>query len=217
MHVRPTLLARLDNSGVPLLLARLITGGMFLYLGYNKFVEPIDFLKILKEYQILPITPGYYLNTTAIVLPYLEMLCGIALLLGVSVRGAATMLGGMLLFFCPALIYQALSIQEAKGGIPFCDVAFDCGCGTGVVPICGKLVENIILLVGSVIAVFSRSRLYCLSSLLTGGRFLPPVVPDACPQCGCDLTGVSKPRPEDRSPECDAGEVSLAPQRQSVS
>jgi uncharacterized membrane protein YphA (DoxX/SURF4 family) len=216
MRARLSLLTRLERSGVPLLLARLITGGMFLYLGYNKFMEPIDFLKILKEYHILPITPGYYLNTTAIVLPYLEMLCGLALLLGVSIRGAAIVLGGMLLFFYPALISQALKIQEAQGGIPFCDVAFDCGCGTGVEFICSKLVENTILLVGSVIAVFSRSRLYCLSSLLTGGRFLPPVVPDACPRCGCDLTGIPEPQNQDRSPESDADQVSLAPQRQSI-
>jgi uncharacterized membrane protein YphA (DoxX/SURF4 family) len=206
---QPSLLKRLDQTGVPLLIARLAVGGMFLYVGFNKFAEPFDFLKTLREYGILPEEPSYFLNTVAIVLPCLEMVCGLALLLGISIRGAACTIAGMLVFFCPALVSQALKVQEAKGGIPFCDVFFDCGCGTGPVFICNKLIENTFLMIGAVLALISRSRLYCLSALLTGERFLPPWRPQTCPQCGHDSTARKRQQGVEPSDQPDVEEVVL--------
>jgi uncharacterized membrane protein YphA (DoxX/SURF4 family) len=210
MNQRPSFFKRLDQTGVPLLIARLAVGCMFLYLGFNKFQDPLLFLKILREYNILPEEPCYYLNTVAIVLPCLEMVCGLALLFGVSIRGAACTIAGMLVFFCPALISQALKIQEAKGGIPFCDVSFDCGCGTGVVFICSKLVENTLLMIGAIIALISHSRLYCLSALLTGERFLPRWTPQTCPRCGHDLTAPKRERDTEPIDKPDMEEVALS-------
>lgn len=210
MNRRPSLLKRLDQTGVPLLIARLAVGGMFLYLGFSKFQDPLLFLKILREYNILPEEPCYFLNTVAIVVPCLEMVCGLALLLGVSIRGAACTIAGMLVFFCPALIGQALKIQEAKGGIPFCDVSFDCGCGTGVVFICSKLVENTLLMIGAIIALISRSRLYCLSALLMGERFLPPWTPQTCPRCGHDWTAPEREQGTEPIEQPDVKEVALS-------
>ena len=43
-------LRRLDDTGLPLLLARLAVGATFLTLGWAKFSDPVAFLKALREY-----------------------------------------------------------------------------------------------------------------------------------------------------------------------
>ncbi len=168
MDQRPGFIRRIDNTGVPLLLARLFVGGMFAYLSYMKMQDPINFLKMVHQYGVLPVDPPLYLNLTAVVIPWLEMLCAVALLLGVYVRGAAVTALGMLLFFTPMLLIHALGLfhDPARAFASFCAVKFDCGCGTGEVYICRKLTENIALMVGAAIALFSGSRRFCLAALL---------------------------------------------------
>ncbi len=161
------IIRRIDDTGVPLLVARLAVGGMFAYLAFNKIVEPIDFMKLTHAYGVLP-EQAPFLNITAIAVPWIEMVCAAALLLGVCVRGAALTTLAMLLFFTPLLLMRAWGLygDPAAGFDSFCAVKFDCGCGTGEVFICAKMIENVLLKIGVLIALFSRSRRFCLPGLL---------------------------------------------------
>lgn len=170
-------LRRVDDTGIPLLLARLGVGVVFVWLAYNKTLDPIDFMKLTHEYGVLP-EQAPYLNLTAVVTPWIEIVCGVALILGIYTRGAAACILGMLLFFAPMLLIRAYGIytDPANAGAlgSFCDVKFDCGCGTGEVYICSKMVENVLLKVGALIALLSRSQFLCLgpalSRLRSGGQ-----------------------------------------------
>jgi uncharacterized membrane protein YphA (DoxX/SURF4 family) len=175
----PSLIRRLDATGIPLLLARLGVGGMFAYLAYMKLRDPINFLKLTHEYGLLPPGQPIFLNLTAVALPWLEMVCAVALLLGVGRRGAALLITGMLLFFTPMLFLRAWNLHTAVGSAfpTFCAVKFDCGCGTGEVFICPKLAENVALLIGALIALFSASRRFCLANLFTRRRAAAPAQP----------------------------------------
>jgi len=163
------LLRRMDDTGVPLLVARLVLAVLFLKMGLSKMLDPIDFLKLTREYHMLPDTPSYFLNLTAVVLPALELVCGLALLVGLPVRGAAVTLLGMLVVFTGAIFLRSLDIH-AQGEIAYCAIKFDCGCGAGEVYICRKLLENGGLLFLSLVAVLSRSRRFCLSGFLRRPR-----------------------------------------------
>lgn len=166
MNNRPSLLRRLDDTGIPLLLARLAVGGMFAYLAILKLRNPIEFLKLTKQYGVLPLDPPIFLNLTVVVMPWLELVSAIALLLGVARRGAALILAGLLLFFTPMLALHANTLLATSGKFTsYCAVKFDCGCGTGEVFICRKLAENVALLLATLVALFSSSRRYCLASL----------------------------------------------------
>ncbi len=158
-------LRRLDRTGVPLLLARLILGGMFIYMGTHKLADPIAFLKLVRMYHMLPETPPYFLNSVAIVLPWLEVFTGVALLIGLSVRGAAAIMTIMLCVFTPAILLRALKMV-AETGQSFFQISFDCGCGSGVVVIWKKVTENLLLILLSILAVASCSRRWCLSRFL---------------------------------------------------
>lgn len=158
-------LRRFDDTGVPLLLARVVLAATFLYMGSMKIAEPFEFLKQIRQYQMLPETPALFLNVTAIVLPWLEIVAGVALLIGLRFRGAAAAIVVMLSVFTPAILIRALHIQAEKG-ISFFDVVFDCGCGGGPVTIWTKLLENIGLFALAFVVLLSHSRRYSLEARL---------------------------------------------------
>jgi len=172
MTTHEGLLRRLDRSGVPLLLARLFVGGMFAYLAIMKLMDPINFLKLTHQYGVLPASPPALLNLTAVVMPWVELVCAAALLLGLTTRGAALVVVGLLLFFTPLLALHAwgLYTDPTRHFASYCAVKFDCGCGTGEVFICRKLAENIALLAAALIPLLSGSKRFCLDALLVRSR-----------------------------------------------
>jgi uncharacterized membrane protein YphA (DoxX/SURF4 family) len=124
-------------------LARWLLGAAFLYLGLNKALHPVDFLKLVRQYDITQ--NALLLNSIAAGLPWFEVFCGLLLLTGVAVRGTALTLLLMLVPFTLLVFRRALLLQAAQA-IPFCAVKFDCGCGTGEEFICRKLLENFLLI-----------------------------------------------------------------------
>lgn len=99
-----------------LTLPRIGFGLLFLAASLDKIYNQQAFAQIVANYQILP---PELVGVTAAVLPWLEAVCGLALITGAFVRGAALLSEGMMLAFMGALAYNL------NRGI---DVA--CGCFT---------------------------------------------------------------------------------------
>ena len=95
------------------LLARLILGGIFIYAGYDKILHPAAFAKAVYNYQILP---DGLINLTTIILPWLELVLGSFLIIGIWLPGTAVMSNLLLLTFTGALFFNM-----ARG--------LDIGCG----------------------------------------------------------------------------------------
>ncbi|MEC9475641.1 MAG: DoxX family protein [Planctomycetota bacterium] len=151
-------LRKLDSTGFPLLVARLVVGFTFLYYGAQKIADPIGFLKSIEAYNLLPTEPSWIINLIAVVLPWVEVLCAAALLSGIKFRSAALLTCAMLLVFTPAIYLLGTSLIGTKPEFQgLCDVIADCGCGSGAVPVCPKLATNCGLLLLSVWALLSRS------------------------------------------------------------
>jgi len=140
-------------------LARWLLGAVFLYLGLNKALHPVEFLKLVRQYDL--VQNSLLLNSIAGALPWFEIFCGLLLLAGVAVRGTAVMLIVMLVPFTVLVFRRALAIQSAQA-IPFCAVKFDCGCGTGEIFICRKLLENFLFILFSVWLLAGYGRKLCL-------------------------------------------------------
>ncbi|MBI4625757.1 MAG: hypothetical protein HY736_21370 [Verrucomicrobia bacterium] len=139
--------------------ARWLLAAVFLYLGLGKALHPVEFLKLVRQYGVFE--DPLLLNLVAAVLPWFEVICGLLLLAGVTVRGAVWLLVAMLIPFTALILLRALAIREL-GALPFCAIKFDCGCGGGEVFICPKLFENAGLTILSVwLAFYPRQRL-CL-------------------------------------------------------
>ncbi len=157
----PSLIRRLDQTHVPMLLARLVVGGVFLYLAFQKLGDPILFLKNIREYHLLPESPPIFINLTAVALPWIEIVCGVLLIIGLWIRPAALIVLGMLLAFTPAILFRAIDVYTTQQ-IAFCAIAFDCGCGTGAINICKKIAENGSLILLSLVGVLSHSRRFAI-------------------------------------------------------
>jgi len=127
---------------IPTVLARWLLGAVFLYMGLSKALHPVDFLKLLRQYDLTQ--SPLLLNSMAVSLPWFEVFCGLLLLAGIAVRGTALTLLFMLAPFTILVLHRALLLQSALA-IPFCAVKFDCGCGSGTEFICRKLLENFLL------------------------------------------------------------------------
>lgn len=140
-------------------LARWLLGAAFLYLGLNKALHPVEFLKLVRQYDITQ--NALLLNSIAGALPWFECFCGLLLLAGVAVRGTALTLAAMLVLFTLLVLRRALLLHAALN-IPFCAVKFDCGCGAGEEFICRKLLENFLLLVLSAWLLAGRGRQFSL-------------------------------------------------------
>jgi uncharacterized membrane protein YphA (DoxX/SURF4 family) len=141
------------------LAARWFLGGLFVYTGLEKALDPVSFLKLVRQYEMMQ-TP-FLLNCVGSLLPWFEVFCGVVLLAGIAVRGAALTVAAVLIPFT-ALVWHRALVLQAERGISFCAVKFDCGCGTGEVFICGKLLENALLVLLALWLLSGRGRQWAL-------------------------------------------------------
>lgn len=145
--------------------ARLLVGAHFVHMGLNKALDPVAFLKLVHEYELVDMP--LLLNLIAAILPWFEVFCGVLLALGVAARGTAMMLVAMLVPFTALVLNRALDIHAA-GNLAFCAIKFDCGCGAGEVFICRKLLENTLLTGAGVGLMLLRNHRLCLRAELAG-------------------------------------------------
>ncbi|MCP4218854.1 MAG: DoxX family membrane protein [bacterium] len=96
------------------LICRLILGGIFVYAGFTKIAHSHEFARIISNYKILP---DVLVHFPAVILPWIEILCGIFLIIGLFERTAAIWLAAML-----AVFMVAISFNLIRG------LDFDCGC-----------------------------------------------------------------------------------------
>jgi uncharacterized membrane protein YphA (DoxX/SURF4 family) len=83
------------------LILRFILGTVFIYASIGKIFNPMDFSIAIQNYRILP---DLLTNLVAIILPWMELYCGIFIILGVLTRGSAAILAVLTTVFTIALI-----------------------------------------------------------------------------------------------------------------
>lgn len=96
------------------LIFRCYLGGFFLYAAIPKIMEPLAFATSIDHYHLLP---SFIIHAYALVIPWLELLCGVALLAGLRVRTSALLCGVMLVMFTGAIAWAV-----SQG------LKIDCGC-----------------------------------------------------------------------------------------
>ncbi len=84
---------------------RLIIGGYFAYASLYKITDPFEFARSVYNYHFLP---GSVINLFAIIVPWLELIFGMALILGIFVESAAFVIGVLLVMFIIALTSAAI-------------------------------------------------------------------------------------------------------------
>ena len=94
---------------------RLTIGGIFIYAGALKVMDPTQFAKDVDNYDLLPSVAAA--AVVALYLPWIEIIAGTALALTKWHRGASLVIAGLLIAFI-----AALSSDWARG------LDINCGC-----------------------------------------------------------------------------------------
>ena len=143
----------IDNDYLTLF-ARLFIGGIFIYAAYSKIIDPAGFAKSIWFYHLVP---GKMINLMAIILPWLEMLCGIGLILGFFYKGSVFWVNLMLLIFM-----AALTTAMVRG------ISIDCGCFKASAATSNSardaLLRDVGFLVLSLQLFFSRSKKWMIDN-----------------------------------------------------
>lgn len=89
----------------PLIFAigRIVLGCVFVWASWDKILDPIAFSEAIANYQIVPPALG---NQAALVLPWIELVCGGCLILNRWTRGSALITALLLAVFMVALGYN---------------------------------------------------------------------------------------------------------------
>lgn len=90
--------------------ARILLGLIFVVASMSKIFFPHDFATVIYNYQVLP---GILVATTALIIPWLELVCGACLVFNILPKGATMILSGLMVVFVGLLsfnIYRGLNI-----------------------------------------------------------------------------------------------------------
>jgi uncharacterized membrane protein YphA (DoxX/SURF4 family) len=120
-----------------LLLFRVIVGGVFIWAGALKIADPLGFAQSIKNYQVVSPTLALLI---AIVLPWVEVLSGALLIIGVLKRSSALLISLLLIGFI-GLVALAL----ARG------IDTSCGCFGSL----SRRADLSLILTDAVLLVFS--------------------------------------------------------------
>lgn len=96
------------------LIIRIALGIVFLWASLGKIRDPLGFAQIIQNYQILP---NVLVNPVAILLPWVEAICGLSLILGFFVRGSSLIVNLLMLSFITAFLLNV-----------FRGIDVSCGC-----------------------------------------------------------------------------------------
>lgn len=99
---------------IPQLFARLVLGAVFIYASIDKILYPQAFAKAVYNYQILP---DFLINLTAIILPWLELILGLFLIIGLFHEGSVWIVTLLLVMF-----FGSMTFNLARG------LDIHCGC-----------------------------------------------------------------------------------------
>ena len=89
-------------------------GVIFIAAALPKIADPPSFAHMIYNYRLVP---GGLINLSSLIMPWAEVLCGLALVLGIWTRPARDLIALLLIVFI-----VAISINLFRGN------AIDCGC-----------------------------------------------------------------------------------------
>jgi uncharacterized membrane protein YphA (DoxX/SURF4 family) len=141
------------------LLARLVVGGVWIWAGLAKLADPLGSVRAVQAYDLLPLSVA---EAVGYALPAVEVVIGLALVVGVMSRGAAAI---------SAVLFVGFVIGIASAWARGLEI--DCGCfgGGGYDPDASskypiEIARDVALLAASLLVVWVGPGRLALDSVL---------------------------------------------------
>jgi uncharacterized membrane protein YphA (DoxX/SURF4 family) len=147
-----------STAGWVCLPLRLVLGGLFVFAAFNKLVAkgagarssgPQGFTWTIKAFKLG--LPDWAVLTSTFVMPWIEVVAGVMLIVGVCTRAAALVIGGLLVVFI-ALLLSVLAR----------DLNVDCGCFGDMSPVCPEKVgwchitQDVVMLAAAAVIIATK-------------------------------------------------------------
>lgn len=116
---------------------RVVVGGVFIWAGFIKISDPLGFTQSIIYYRVFPPGMSFFL---ALVLPWIEIICGFFLIFGVVRQASSFLLSCLLVLF---MVLIAVTILRG--------IDIDCGCFGSL----SQKVDYKIILTDSILLFFS--------------------------------------------------------------
>ncbi len=152
-------LQRIAASPYLALVLRFCVGGFFVYASMSKIPYPAQFAEAVANYRLVPYS---VLNLGAVILPWVEFVCGLFLILGFMSRASVILIGLMLIMF------DVMVLINMYWGAPI-----TCGCYDTVGEPIGwrKIIENAVMLIFAIqVFYFDRLLIFRRGGLTEPGR-----------------------------------------------
>ncbi len=126
---------------------RVYLGWIFIHASLSKIADPAIFAENIAAYRIMPY---WGLNLVAVILPWMELICGFFLIIGLRTRATASIIGGLLVMFTVFVMINLLR-----------DSQINCGCFDNVGDPIGwaKVAQNTLWLMMSIL-VYLYDRIF---------------------------------------------------------
>ena len=136
-----------------LLAIRIVIACIFIIASIQKIMYPASFANSIMNYRLLP---DLTINIISVILPWLELICGILLLIGNQVKETILIINILLISFI-ILIITAI----VRG------LDISCGCYGTKSEIVGikKIIENVLLLLGGFLLQKYNSKKYSINTI----------------------------------------------------
>lgn len=95
------------------LVFRLYLGGLFIYASLYKINYTSEFAETIASYQLVPY---WGVNLLAVILPWIEMISGILLIIGIRTRTVSAVIGCLLILFTLGILYNLALGSEISCG-----------------------------------------------------------------------------------------------------
>lgn len=144
---------KITSNEYLLLVFRIIIACVFILASIQKIMYPASFANSIINYRLVP---DLLINILAVILPWLELICGILLLIGHQVKETILIINILLVSFL-ILIFIAL----LRG------LDISCGCFGANSEMVGirKIIENSILLLGGILLQIYNSKKYSINTI----------------------------------------------------
>lgn len=103
-----------DMTPVLLFIIKVVLGMSFIIASYSKIEDPAAFARIVYGYGVFP---AFMINIIAIVIPFIELVAGLCLIMGLYARSSLLIINAMLTAFILLISFNLLRGHQ-----------FDCGC-----------------------------------------------------------------------------------------
>ena len=142
------------------LTARVFLGAVFVIASIDKIADPAAFAQSISNYKIIA---GASATVLATIVPWMELLAGLGMMMGILLRGSTLLAGTLLTIFTGCVISALLRHLDIS-----------CGCFTqdpGAATIGWyKVLENAVLIAVSVFLYYSRSTRFSIEQYLQTAR-----------------------------------------------